>query len=228
MKLSLRILALGAALSCAAAGAQAQSIYGKAGFLGVGVGYAHSLSPNLTLRGDFTTIGSYSRNGSSTDFDYRGKLHNDVGTAYLDYFPFDNGFRLTAGLGVRNTKIKAHARPSSTGTINIGNAKDIPFDGNDSANAEAKFPSVAPYLGLGWGHNIGPNRRAGWGFIADAGVYFGKPKVSLNVNQDLRNKITAAGFNADEEVQRQKNDFEDDAHKLRVFPALFIGVSYTF
>lgn len=218
----LALLALSPSLS------QAQEVYGKIGILGIGAGYAYGLNEKFTLRGDLTTMGSYKRNGTSGDFDYRGKLTNDVATAYADYFPFENGFRLTLGLGLRNTKVDAQARTGDNQTISIGDAKDIPLDGNDHVSAKLKFPTAAPYLGLGWGHNVGAQRQKGWGFIADAGVYIGKPKVSLNVSDSVRAKLTAANFNADDEIARQKADFEEDAKKLRLFPAIYVGISYTF
>lgn len=141
---------------------QAQSVYAKAGFLGAGIGYSQGISPALTLRADITTIGSYQRNGHSSDFDYRAKLHSNQASGYLDWFPFDSGFRLTAGLIARDLKATANARPNTAGEITIGDTS-VTYGANDHADARIRFPSVAPYVGLGWGHNVGQRTQPGWG-----------------------------------------------------------------
>lgn len=228
MKHALQALGLTAILAMAASGACAQEVYGKIGFLGAGLGYAHGINSSLTVRGDFTSAGSYSHDGSSSGLDYEAKLRNNQATAYLDWFPFESGFRLTAGLGLRSTRITADARPDSTGTVTIGDTT-VGYGAGDSAHAKVEMPRFAPYLGLGWGHNVGRDRKTGFGFVADLGVYFGKPDVSFSVNDSLRTKLDlASGGNADREIRRQRADIQDDADKLKVFPALYVGVSYTF
>lgn len=203
-------------------------VYGKLGFLGAGVGYAYGLNSTIGLRADVTTAGSFSHDGHASHFDYSAKLRNNVATAYVDYFPFNNGFRLSAGLGVRNTKIDAHARPNSAGEITIGDTT-VSYGPGDSADARAKMPNVAPYLGLGWGHNVGQQRKKGFGFIADVGVYFGKPDVSFNVSDSLYAKLNlATGGNADAEIAKQHREIKDEADKIKAFPAVYLGVSYTF
>ncbi|MGO3742130.1 hypothetical protein [Kerstersia sp.] len=208
--------------------AQSQSVYAKAGLLGAGLGYAHGLSPSLTLRADLTTIGSYKRNGHSSDFDYRAKLTSNQASGYLDWFPFDSGFRLTAGLVVRDLKATADARPTDGGTVTIGDTT-VAYGTDDHADARVRFPDVAPYIGLGWGHNIGQRSKPGWGFAADVGVAIGKPKVDFNVNPHLYQALNAAsGGMADQEIEKQRSDFQDDANKLRFFPQLYLGVAYYF
>src|SRR5690606_31124230 len=160
MKHKLCIAALAASALMTAGSASAQQVYGKAGFLGAGLGYAYGVNSSLTIRTDVTTAGSFSHDGSSDDFDYTGKLRNNVATAYADWFPFNNVFRLSAGLGVRDTRINAHARPNSAGTITIGDTT-VGYGPGDYAKAKAEMPTVAPYLGLGWGHNVGQNRKKG-------------------------------------------------------------------
>lgn len=224
---ALTVLAAGLLTLSGTAFASGQ-IYGKAGFLGVGVGYAHGLSPTLGVRGDVTTAGRFNHDGHSSDFDYSAKLRNDVATAYVDYFPFNNGFRLSAGLGVRNTKADAHARPNGSGQVTIGDTT-VSYGAGDSAHARVKMPNVAPYLGLGWGHNVGQNRKKGFGFIADVGVYFGKPDVSFNINDSLYSKLDlASGGNAASEIAKQRDEIKHDADKVKAFPAIYIGVSYAF
>ena len=48
--------------------AQAQEIYGKAGFMGAGIDYAHGARTPLTPRGDVTTVGAITRDSSRSDF----------------------------------------------------------------------------------------------------------------------------------------------------------------
>ena len=208
--------------------AQAQEIYGKAGFLGAGIGYAHGLSPAFTLRGDVTTIGSITHDGSRSDYKYSAKVRNDQATAYLDWFPFESGFRLSAGLGGRDTRVNGEARPGRSGSVKIGDTR-VTYGEEDRATGRLKYPTIAPYLGLGWGHNVGQKTTAGWGFVADLGVSFGKPSVDFDVNQSLYAKLDAAsGGNADAEIRKQRDDLKDDADKLQFFPHVYVGVSYTF
>jgi hypothetical protein len=224
---TLGVCAVGVALCGPFESAGAQSVYGKAGFLGAGVGYAHGLSESWTVRADVTTIGTYHRDGSTNDFDYTGKLRSNQAGAYADWFPFDNGFRLTAGLHLRDTRIDADGHPTSSGTVTVGDTR-VSFGPGDDARARVKLPSVAPYIGIGWGHNV-LQRKAGWGFIADVGVAFGKPRVSFDVSDSLRTKLNlATGGNAQREIDKQRDEFKDDFDKLKVFPQLYVGAAYYF
>ncbi|HEY9280324.1 MAG TPA: hypothetical protein VIP51_09655 [Eoetvoesiella sp.] len=208
--------------------AATHEVYGKAGFLGAGLGYSYGISEKFTLRGDVTTAGSFSKNGTSSDFDYKAKLRNNVGTIYGDWFPMNNGFRLTAGLGVRDTRITADGRANSSGEVTIGDAT-IAYGGDDTAHARVKYPSVTPYLGIGWGHNVGQQAQAGWGFVADLGVYFGKPKVDFNVSDSVRTKLNAAtNGNAQAEINKQEDEIKDKVEKYKVIPVIYLGASYRF
>jgi hypothetical protein len=215
------------ALASSSAAAATHEVYGKAGFLGVGLGYSHGVSEKFTLRGDVTTAGSFSRNGSSSDFDYKAKLRNNVVTLYGDWFPLNNGFRLSAGLGVRDTRITGDGRPNDAGTVTIGDTT-IGFDGADSAHARVKYPTVAPYLGIGWGHNVGQQSQAGWGFVADLGVYYGKPKVDFDVSNSVRQKLSAQGVNAQSEIDKQRDEIKDKVEKYKFMPVIYVGASYRF
>ena len=220
-------LALLGLFTCLAAPIQAQSIYGQLGVPGLGVGYAYGISPEFTARADISTLGSITHNGSSKDFDYKGKLKfNQLGT-YLDWFPFGNGFRVSAGLNFRDAKLTADANPKNSGQITIGD-QTVAFGTGDSAVARVKLPTVAPYLGIGWGHNVA-TQQPGFSFTADLGFAYGKPKVSMDLNQALMDKLNAAsGGNGQQEVDKQLADIRHDANKIKFFPQIFVGVAYRF
>ncbi|MBB5213605.1 hypothetical protein [Parapusillimonas granuli] len=67
--------------------------------------------------------------------------------------------------------------------------------------------------------------RIPWGFVVDAGVYLGKPKTSFDVSDSVRAKL---GPDAQQAIDKQYDDIHDKAKKLRVFPSLYVGVSYSF
>lgn len=223
-------LGLAVAATAFSGAVSAQEVYGKAGILGVGAGYAYGVNERFTLRGDITTIGSYSRNGTSDNLDYRGKLRSNVATVYGDWFPFNNGFRLSLGLGFRDTRLTAHGKANSANQLTIGDTT-VTVGPDDTVDAKVKWPNVAPYLGIGWGHNVN-QRKGGWGFVADAGIYIGKPKSSIDVSDTLRAKLDVAaaanGSTAQQEIDKQLGEIDDKAKKLRVFPSVYIGVSYVF
>lgn len=203
------------------------AIYAKAGFPGVGLGYAYGMDKSFGVRADFTTMGSYSVNDTSGKFDYDGDLkYNQVGV-YGDWFPMANNFRLTAGLQFRDAKALANGRPNSADIITIGDTDILALPG-DTASAQIKFPSAAPYLGIGWGLNTASN-KAGWSVFADLGVTIGKPKVSLTVSDSLGAKLDAAtGGNGQQEIDKQLSDFRKDANDVKFVPQFFVGVTYKF
>jgi len=107
----------------------------------------------------------------------------------------------------------------------------VPYGGDaDTAHAKVKWPTVAPYLGIGWGHHA--SRGPGFGFIADIGVSFGSPKTELTISNLLRDKLevvaAAQGSSAASEIERQRRELADDVEEVKVIPRLFVGVSYRF
>lgn len=98
---------------------------------------------------------------------------------------------------------------------------------NDKVDAQIRWPTIAPYLGIGWGHNIGQHAKEGWGFIIDVGAYFGNPTVTYDIAPQ-----TMARFNAltngegQAEIDRQKAIIQKQVDQYRVMPVAYIGVSY--
>lgn len=151
----------------AAAGAYADNsgagveVYGKAGFAGVGVGYG--VNERFTVRGDFMTVGSPSHDFDEDDIKYDVELKNNKFNLMADYFPMNNGFRITAGLGFGKTKLDGYgvARNQTTHNLKIGNQRyDIAVTGNDKVYAKVEYPNVSPYIGIGWGTISAKDLRA--------------------------------------------------------------------
>ncbi|GAA4339484.1 hypothetical protein GCM10023144_37810 [Pigmentiphaga soli] len=218
-----------AAASGAAATASAQEVYLKGGFLGLGVGYAQSVNERFGWHADLSTIGSPHRNRTSGDLTYAATLKANQAGAYVDWFPFANGFRVTAGLHVRKLAVEGDGTPDDDGTITV-NDTTVPYGPGDDLRASVKFPDVAPYLGVGWGLN--DTGRKGWGFVFDAGVTFGKPKTRISVSDALYARLDAAaraeGTTADAEIEAQRRQIADDADDFKVWPQVYVGVSYRF
>jgi len=231
------LLPVACGLLLAANYASAQEIYGKVGVLGIGAGYAHSINQNFGVRADFSTVGTYETDGSADNFDYDAEFKANQLGLYADYFPFGGGFRLTAGLHSRKLEAVVNGIPNSQGKITIGGiTTDNPLTADDTATGKVAWDSVAPYIGIGWGHHAKPS--GGFGFVADIGVSFGSPSTSLNVSSSLYNKLDAAAqfsnnmtgttYNVDDEIEKQRREIDDDVSGVSIFPHLFIGISYRF
>jgi len=218
-------------LLLAAHGASAHEIYAKAGFPGVGAGYAHSLNEYFGVQADFTTAGTINRDGVAGQLRYEADLKADQLGVYGNWFPFGGSFRLSGGLHSRTLEVSAQGR-AQNGTITIGDVT-IPYDGGDTnlVQARVEWPKVAPYLGIGWGHHA--RHGQGFGFIADVGVSFGSPKTELTISQPLLDKLGEIAkmdprINPDAEIDRQRRAMAKDVETVKVFPHLFVGVSYQF
>jgi hypothetical protein len=197
-----------------AAPAQAMEVFAGLGTTGLEVGIGDRIGGAIGLRmsAEFLDLArDFERNGAT--YDTRLKF-SSLGV-YGDYF-LAGGFRVTAGalLGTRKASGDAVA---TNGTITI-NGTSYPAAGENVA-AEAKFPSAAPYVGIGWGHHQ-PAR--GMSFYADLGVVIGKADAKLTPSAGI---LAAAGA---ANVAAEQANLQESVDKLKAYPALKLGFSYKF
>lgn len=196
--------------------AQAIEVYTGVGTTGLTLGLDQALSQYHGLRVDANGF-NYNRSFDSGNMHYDGKLKLRSAGFYYDFHPFAGSFRLTAGALVGNDKVSATGTSNSNGTYTI-NGQQYSAAGS-SIHADAKFPTVRPYLGIGGGQN---DTSKGLGFFWDVGVAYGKPSVTYTASQSL---VDAAGqSNIDEE----KRQLQDKMDKLRYYPVVRLGISYAF
>jgi len=221
----------------ASASSNPHEVYAEVGPFGArGIGYAYSFSDIFGMRADFSRLGT-GRNFNDGEYRYEAALKGRQFGAYADWFPFGGTFHLSAGLTSRKLDADANARFNNVQDIRVGGVPVAGIDANDWVKASLKWSSVAPYLGLGFGHSTA--QRAGFGFVSEIGVTLGAPKVQLSVSESLREKVDLvtsnpglenpwAGISTDEAIENQRRELADDASKIKVFPHLSIGVEFRF
>jgi len=200
--------------------AHAGSAYAQVGLPGIGLGYAQALNEVVTLRGDFSTLGSHTKNGSQEGVNYEGKVKLSRWGLFADYFPLSNGFRLTGGATVNDMSVKLRSNVLAGTALSIGDATVV-ANGTERFNADIKFPKVTPYIGIGWGHM---DKEPGWGFVGDVGVSFGRAKVTIDTNVIER----SGGLISQADVDKETQQLKDGVGKIRVLPQATLGVSYRY
>jgi hypothetical protein len=208
-----RVLLVAGAILCAAP-ATAVELFGGIGTSGFEIGLGSRLGSNTGVRMDaeFLDYGrTFDRNGAT----YDTKLKFSALGVYGDYF-LGNSFRLTAGalLGQRKATGSGVA---TNGTITI-NGVSYPAAG-ESVAAEAKFPSFAPYLGIGFGH---AQSSKGVSFYFDAGVAIGKADAKITPSAGL---LAAAGQS---NIDAEQRNLQESVDKLKFFPTVKFGLGYKF
>jgi len=210
----------------------AMGLYAKAGVLGAGAGYFHGVTDHVSLRADFASVPRLSHDVASRIGSYIVRADAKQWGGYGDWFPFGHGFRLSVGVNVRKLQAQAVGHPADGAlVIKIWSIKySVKFSPEDTFTAQVKFPTVAPYLGIGWGYH--DMQEPGWGFVFDLGVSFGKPSASLVVSSSLQAKIKLAKLlnvaSVDALLNTQRQNLDDTARKFKVFPQVYVGVSYRF
>lgn len=211
-------LALAVLSTFAVTTAHAGEVYANAGLPGIGLGYAHPIDSSFTVRGDFMTLGSRQKDTTEDGIAYRGRYKLQRVAVFGDWFPFEGSFRLTGGLSSNDYKITLDASGVG-GTLTIGDRTYNNLTANDGLNVEIKYPSVTPYLGIGWGHQIG----SGWRMAADIGALIGKAKVTATARGALANEADIQA-NLDKELA----ELRDGVGKIRAIPQLSVSVGYSF
>lgn len=191
-------------------------IYGAGGSEGYGLGIGKHINEKFTIRAEYLGWSAddiYTQNS----IEYKVNLNLRGGGVFADFRPFEGNFRMVGGVTMRG---------SSAGLTGSASNGVFTIDGVDysaageSISGKIKFPSTMPYLGLGWGYN-GFNKK-GLSMGVDLGASFGKAKGELQFSQGL---VTAAGASA---IAAEQKKFNDEVNKLKFFPVVKVGVSYTF
>ena len=148
----------------------------RAGTPGVGLDLDLGLSSSFGIRAGFSGF-NIDHNIDTSDVNYHGRLKLRTFTGLLDWYVFQGGFHLTAGVAGNGTKLDVVGQPNQ-GFYTI-NGTTYSSSQLGSLNGELEFGnSVAPYVGFGWGNPAGESSHIH--FLFDVGaIYGGTPSVSL-------------------------------------------------
>lgn len=198
-----------------AGAATAGEVYLNFGLPGVGIGYAQPLSPSLTLRGDYSTLGKHRSSEVEEGIDYDGSAQIGRAGLFADWFVL-GGLRLTGGLTFNTVKLDLRATGSG-GTIEIGDTT-YTMTADDRFEVRIKYPSTTPYVGIGYGHQM----STGLGFVFDLGASIGTAKLTAR----------ASGPNLDavsqDDIDAETAELRDGVGKFKFLPQISLGLNYRF
>lgn len=194
------------------------AVSGTFGTGGIGVELATQLNPNFTLRGGPQFL-TWSADDTYSDVDYDVDIDAFNGNLFLDWYPTAGHFRLTGGMSAGSNEIDIDGRARNT--VQIGNTVYTSAQVG-TLNGKVDMQDFAGYLGLGYGNAfLGSDR---WSFSVDAGVRLsGKPDVELTASGPI-----AANPLFQNDLERERQEIEDDLDFLQYYPLITFGVSYRF
>lgn len=185
---------------------------------GIGVELATQLNPNFVLRGGPQYL-TWSADDTYSDVDYDVDIDFLNGNMLLDWYPTARHFRFTGGVNVGSSEIDIDATPR--GNTQIGNTTYTSAQVG-TLNGNVDMQDIAGYLGIGYGNAfLGTDNVS---FSIDAGVRIsGKPDVSLSATGPAA--LTPTFQN---DLERERQEIEDDLDILQFYPLITMGVSYRF
>lgn len=215
------VSAICAALICWPVDASPQdlSISPIFGTLGPGIEGSFKLSSSLVLRGSW----NYADFGGDEDIDgveYDADVLLHSFGLNGDLHPFANGFRLSAGLRYNLNEADIQAMPRES--VTIGNTTYTPAE-IGRLDGGVEFNDLAPYLGIGFDNALFGSSAVS--FKADLGLlYQGDPDVQLSASSGT----LAADPGFQDDLERERQDIEDDLEILGFYPVLALGLSIRF
>ena len=185
---------------------------------GPGAELITKLSSNINFR--FGVHGlSLDLDGTESDIDYDFEVDLLSFSGLVDWHVFGNSFRVTGGVVVNESEVDLEAETAAT--LEIG---DTTYTADDivSLTGNLGFDSIAPYVGIGWGNPFSSKKK--WGFMLDLGVVFtGAADLDLSATGPL---AADPAFLAD--LERERQDVEDDLDDFKVFPVVALRFFYRF
>lgn len=194
---------------------QAQVAVGvKGGSMGVGGEASVPLFDQMNGRVGGTFF-SYEHSGVYADDDpsiaYDASLNMTAIGALVDYFPFGNSIKLSAGVYYYDFAVSGRATPNESYTID---EKTFQPEKLGALSADVGFASKwVPYAGIGLGDPVQSDRRLTFTLELGA-LYTDAPQVTMN------------GEGMIAPTANQAQDFEDGLSDFKFYPVLNLGLSY--
>jgi hypothetical protein len=191
------------------------AIAAKAGTLGIGGDLTTDLMPQVNLRAGVQWM-AFGLSAELADIDYDLDVDFLNPLVLIDWYPFNGSFRVSGGVLFNGSEL--HLRATSHQSIEIGDQTFTPAQ-YGTLKGDVDFRPVAPYIGIGWGNALDPDKR--WGIVSDIGIAFtGSPNVDL----------TATGPDPAVQTQlaQEERDIQDDLDAFKFFPVASISLFFRF
>ena len=187
------------------------------GTLGIGPEIGYRPVPLIGVRASATFLG-ISHDVDVDDINYGGDLRLRSWGASADLYPFENAFRISAGLRSSRNRVDLVASPAQP--VSIGGMSYTP-EQIGTLEGEVRARKVAPTFTLGVARNL----RTGLAWSLDAGVMLhGTPRTR---------QLRATGLLANNpllqaNLTRERAEIEDEIDNYKIFPIVQLSVGYTF
>lgn len=179
--------------------------------LGAGLEVAKGLTPNFGLRAGFNYF-SYAYDATESDVSYDFDLELKSFAIFTDWHPFKGAFRLSGGMIINGNGLNGNAKP--TGSVKIG---DTDYTGLNSIDLDISYNALAPYVGIGWDTTFGDHDN--WGFAFDLGlIYSGSPEAAITTDAT----VSAS------DIEKEKQELQNDLDTLKWWPVISAGLVYQF
>lgn len=151
--------------------------------------------------------------------DYEGDVKLRSGGAMLDIYPFEKGWRISAGARVNGNRADIRATPR--GPIDIGDMTVGPSQ-TGTLLGKLRVREVAPAVTIGYGGSPKP----GLSFGVEAGALFqGAPRVKM-LRSEGGSLSNDPGFQA--QLAQERVEIENDLDDYRLYPIVQVSLGYRF
>ncbi len=203
----------------------------KVGTAGPGVDLSFGLTRTIAVRLSLTdfdiddesetvTVGD---SGAEGDIDAELGLDFGSSAVLFDWYVFNGGFHLTAGM------MRHNGGMDFSGTL----LTDIVVDGQALAASDIDgeisgeidlADSYQPYLGIGWGRKAGDG--VGLSITVDVGVVLLDPSADFNATVDAGSGLSQAEL--DQRLRGIEDDAEADLDDFEAYPIVSLGLNFRF
>jgi hypothetical protein len=191
------------------------AIAAKAGTLGIGGDLTTNLIPQVNLRGGVQWL-AFGLGAEFGDIDYDLDVDFLNPLVMIDWYPFKGSFRVSGGVLFNGSELELRA--TSHQSIEIGDVVYAPAQ-YGTLTGKVDFRPTAPYIGIGWGNALDPDKR--WGIVTDLGIAFtGSPNVDLSA--------TGPDPTLQAELAKEERDIQDDLDGFKFFPVASVSLFFRF
>jgi hypothetical protein len=192
---------------------------GRVGLRGLGIDLTgRILDGYVNVRGGYNWL-SVDYEAETDDVEYTIDADLTGYNAWVDYHPFKNHFRISAGAVFNGDGVDATAELADS--TSIGGNDYTPEQVGTLVGAIKLTNDVSPYIGIGFGNAVARGQR--WSFMFDIGVILQEYEVTLGADGPI-----ASVPQFQDDLAQEQADLQEELDKFKFYPVLSAGVSYQF